>query len=69
MAYRSSHQSSTKVTPNKMVFGREVVLPMQAMAGHPRMEEKLDEWNQFVEDLQERMSNARKSTMILILRK
>ena len=58
MAYRSSPQSSTKVTPNKMVFGREVVLPMQAMVGRPRMEEKLKDCDQYVEDLQERMSHC-----------
>ena len=35
MAYRASVNSSTGKTPNMMVFGREVVLPMQAIIGKP----------------------------------
>ena len=35
MAYRSSPQSSISVTPNKMVLGREIVLPLQAVIGCP----------------------------------
>lgn len=38
MAYRSSTHSSTKVTPNKMVFGKEVTLPMAAVVGFPTKE-------------------------------
>lgn len=35
MAYRSSPNSATHQTPNKMVFGRDVTLPMQAVTGRP----------------------------------
>ena len=35
MAYRASKHSSTGKTPNKMMFGREVVLPMEAVIGRP----------------------------------
>lgn len=35
MAYRSSSHASTKFSPNKMVFGRDIVLPLQAMIGRP----------------------------------
>ena len=39
MAYRSSVNSSTGKTPNLMVLGREVVLPMQAVVGKPSSNE------------------------------
>ena len=39
MAYRSSVNSSTGKTPNLMVLGREVVLPMQAVVGKPSSDE------------------------------
>ena len=35
MAYRSSVNTSTQQTPNKMVFGREITLPLQACIGLP----------------------------------
>ena len=35
MAYRSSVHKSTSRTPNAMVFGREVTLPLQAVIGQP----------------------------------
>jgi hypothetical protein len=35
LAYRSSINSSTGQTPNKMVFGRDVILPIQACIGLP----------------------------------
>jgi hypothetical protein len=35
MAYRSSSHSSTKISPNKMVYGRNVTLPMAAAIGRP----------------------------------
>ena len=31
MAYRSSVQTSTSRTPNSMVFGQEITLPLQVM--------------------------------------
>ena len=33
MAYRSSVHATTQQTPNKMVFGRDIVLPMEAVIG------------------------------------
>ena len=38
MAYRSSVQSSTGQSPNKMVNGREIMLPMAAAIGQPQEE-------------------------------
>ena len=36
MAYRASVHSSIGITPNKMVFGREVTLPVEAVVAVPR---------------------------------
>ncbi|CAC5420431.1 Transposon Ty3-I Gag-Pol polyprotein,Transposon Ty3-G Gag-Pol polyprotein [Mytilus coruscus] len=38
MAYRSSVQATTSRTPNSMLFGREVTLPLQAMIPEPDTE-------------------------------
>jgi transposase InsO family protein len=38
LAYRSTPQSTTNVSPNKMVFGKEIILPMNAVVGHPKAE-------------------------------
>ena len=35
MAYRSSFHKSTSKTPNAMAFGREIVLPIQAVISTP----------------------------------
>jgi hypothetical protein len=55
MAYRSSPQSSTKVTPNKMVFGRDVVLPIQAVIGRPRSEQAVMDHESYIMSLQEQL--------------
>ena len=36
MAYRSSVHASTTRTPNSMLFGREITLPLQALIPQPR---------------------------------
>ena len=38
MAYRSSQHCSTRLTPNRLMLGREVVLPAEAITGHPSAE-------------------------------
>ena len=38
MAYRSSVHSSTGQSPNKMVYGREIMLPKAAAIGQPKGE-------------------------------
>ncbi|XP_053378469.1 uncharacterized protein LOC128548103 [Mercenaria mercenaria] len=55
MAYRSSIHSSTKLTPIKMVFGREVVLPMQAVIGRPVEDEHSSGNDDYVIDLQDKL--------------
>jgi hypothetical protein len=40
MAYRSSKHASTKVTPNKMMLGREITLPVQAFISEPEKDNR-----------------------------
>ena len=57
MAYRSTPHESTKLTPNQMMLGREVSMPLDIQIGiAPEMETK-DE-NEYVEDLRLRLENA-----------
>ena len=42
MVYRASVHSSTGVTPNKMVFGREITLPVEAFIGLPTPHTEVD---------------------------
>lgn len=54
MAYRASKHASTGKTPNKMMLGREVTLPMQAVTSRPHSEgwEDVDD---YIEKLQEKL--------------
>ena len=56
MAYRSSQHESTKYTPNRLMLGREVNLPIDIVFGRPE-EEALDE-TEYVQRLRERMEEA-----------
>ena len=57
MAYRSTPHESTKLTPNQMMLGREVSMPLDIQIGiAPEMETK-DE-TEYVEDLRLRLENA-----------
>lgn len=52
LAYRSSSHASTKMSPNKMVFGREVTLPMAAAIGRPLQERNaIETLDDYVQDL------------------
>lgn len=53
MAYRSSTQSSTKFSPNKMVFGRDIILPMSAVVGRPLQNNKYDSEEDYISGLRE----------------
>ena len=56
LAYRSSSHSSTKVSPNKMVYGREVVLPMAAIIGRPKSEsDNNNSIDSYIRDLSEKI--------------
>ena len=64
MAYRASVHASTGLTPNKMVLGREILLPMAAIVGQPMVEKDktVDEYLQNLKDkLQQVHELARKN--------
>jgi len=57
MAYRSSVHASTGQSPNKMVFGREITLPLTAVIGMPSSDEPVSV-DQHVQQLQDRLCRA-----------
>ena len=59
MAYRSSIHSSTRFTPNKMVFGRNIVMPFEAVVASPVPEEQAEADN-YISNLQERLCSIHK---------
>ncbi|MCG7877680.1 MAG: RNase H-like domain-containing protein, partial [Candidatus Thiodiazotropha endolucinida] len=58
MAYRSSTHASTHVSPNRMVFGREITLPLQAIIGRPALEMTESNVETYVQKLQEKLIEA-----------
>ena len=57
MAYRSSVHSSTGQSPNKMVYGHEIMLPMAAVVGQSKGENSATV-DDYVENLQEKLQQA-----------
>ncbi|XP_064620188.1 uncharacterized protein LOC135483307 [Lineus longissimus] len=57
MAYRSSRHESTRETPNALMLGREVSLPIDVMMGLPESEQPLEE-TEYALDLREKMESA-----------
>jgi len=55
MAYQSSPQSSTKISPNKMGFGREITLPLQAFTSRPAAHSDEHHVEDYVFDLQDQL--------------
>jgi hypothetical protein len=58
MAYRASEHSSTGQTPNKMVFGKQVTLPLQAVVGKPMEDSSYDDDEGYVSTLQQKLNHA-----------
>ena len=58
MAYRSSIQDSTKCTPNLLMLGREVSLPIDVMSGSHHDKNKHECPSQYVEWLRESMQRS-----------
>ena len=61
MAYRSSVHATTQQTPNKMVFGRDIVLPMEAVIGRPFSPEQADgavQVEEHISKIQDRLETA-----------
>ena len=58
MAYRSSHHASTQIYPNKMVLGREIILPLQAIVGRLTGEADETDLDSYVQNLQDKLVEA-----------
>ena len=58
MAYRSSPHSSSKISPNRMMLGREITLPMQAVVGRPRSDDFVKDFNDYVIDLEDNLQKC-----------
>ncbi|KAH3872869.1 hypothetical protein DPMN_036092 [Dreissena polymorpha] len=59
MAYRSSPHASTGLTPNKMFFGKEVLLPMAVVIGTPEEESTSQEdTHKYVQHLKNKIQSA-----------
>jgi transposase InsO family protein len=58
-AYRASPHSATKVSPNRLVLGRETVMPIDIVLGRPEQERNAAEtYEEFAEDLAARLERA-----------
>ena len=61
MAYRASVHESTGKTPNEMMFGRNVTLPLDAVVASPAeeaSESDMYDYDSYVDDLRERLRAA-----------
>ena len=73
MAYRSSIHASTGQTPNKMVFGREVVLPLQAYTGLPPQSNfnctESEDYQSYVQELKVQLEDVHNQARIHLKKK
>jgi hypothetical protein len=58
MAYRSTIHETTKFTPNKLMLGKEITLPIDLMVGKPTDDEGEAVESVYVQELQEEMVRA-----------
>ena len=58
MAYRASPHCTTGVTPNKMLFGREILEPIDIVVGLPPDHEQPQNIPEYVQDLRENLELA-----------
>ena len=58
MAYRASPQESTNVTPNMMMLGHEVNLPVDILYGQPVTDEHFESESEYVETLKKKLEAA-----------
>ena len=57
MAYRATPHESTGFSPNFLVYGRELYMPLDVVMGQPEGSEAIDEL-EYVKDLRERLEDA-----------
>ena len=55
MAYRSTSQETTNISPNRMMMGREIRLPIDLLFGNPPDEPVQTLETEYIQDLQERL--------------
>lgn len=55
MAYRSSVHASTSMTPNSMIFGREITMPLQAVIPQPSHTSNDDSPNDYMANLKSKL--------------
>ena len=58
MAYRSSQHNATKFTPNMLMLGREVGLPLDVIVGSPEERTRTTGALDYVDGLRERLARA-----------
>ena len=58
MACRATPHGSTGLSPNMLILGREIVLPIDLMVGLPTDSVETQEYNEYVETLQEHFQRA-----------
>ena len=58
MAYRAASHPSIGVSPNKMVLGRNVVMPLEAIVPRPKDNSEAPETNEYVLKLQESLAKV-----------
>lgn len=56
MAYRSTEHSTTKFSPNQMIFGHNILVPSKAVIGQPDEDPVDMDVDEYVADLQEKLS-------------
>ena len=57
MAYRSTPHESSGFSPNQLMLGREVNLPVDILVGQPPVEREIDE-HEYVAELRDRLEDA-----------
>ena len=70
MAYRSTSQETTNISPNRMMMGREISLPIDLLFGNPPNESYSMFETDYIQVLQGRLQNGvlndRRNSMTLV---
>ena len=61
MAYSSFVYSSTELTTNKMMFGRNILMSMAAIITKPQREDEVTNGGDYVENIQAILSDTHKT--------
>ena len=58
MAYRATPHETTQTSPNSLMFGREVYLPVDIMIGRPQADQEEVSHTEYAYELHEKLENA-----------